>query len=136
MVEIDGRKFLDGAMADSIPVRFFESIGYDRNIVILTQPLGYVKKPDKLLPLIKLWYRKYPKLLEAILSRDRHYNETLEYIRRREEAGELLVIRPPQKLPIERTEKDPQVLRQVYEIGRKEAEARIDEIQAFLHKTV
>lgn len=134
MVEIDGRKFLDGAMADSIPVRFFESIGYDRNIVILTQPLGYVKKPDKLLPLIKLWYRKYPKLLEAILSREQHYNETLEYIRRREESGELLVIRPPQKLPIERTEKDPQVLWQVYEIGRKEATARIDEIQAFLNK--
>ena len=131
MVEIDGRKFLDGAMADSIPVRFFESIGYDRNIVILTQPLGYVKKKDKLLTLMKLQYRKYPKLLQAILSRDRHYNETLEYIRRREEAGELLVIRPPQKLPIERTEKDPAVLRQVYEIGRKEAEARIGEIRAF-----
>ena len=134
MVEIEGRKFLDGAMADSIPVRFFESIGYDRNIVILTQPLGYVKKKDKLLPLIKLRYRKYPKLLQAILSREQHYNETLEYIRSREVAGELLVIRPPQKLPIERTEKDPQVLWQVYEIGRKEAEARIGEIQAFFAK--
>ena len=135
MVEIEGRKFLDGAMADSIPVRFFESIGYDRNIVILTQPLGFVKKKDRLQPLMKLWYRKYPKLLAAILSRDQQYNETLEYIRCREEAGELLVIRPPEKLPIERTEKDPKILRQVYEIGRKEGETRIQEMREFFGKT-
>ena len=131
MVEIDGRKFLDGAMADSIPVRFFESIGYDRNMVILTQPLGFQKKKDRLLPLMKLWYRKYPRLLEAIMTRDRQYNESLQYIRRREAEGKLLVIRPPQKLPIERTEKDPAVLRQVYEMGREEAEANIRKIQNF-----
>ena len=131
MVEIDGRIFLDGAMADSIPVRFFESIGYDRNMVILTQPLGFQKKKDRLLPLMKLWYRKYPRLLEAIMTRDRQYNESLQYIRRREAEGKLLVIRPPQKLPIERTEKDPAVLRQVYEMGRKEAEANIRKIQNF-----
>ena len=131
MVEIDGRKFLDGAMADSIPVRFFESIGYDRNMVILTQPLGFQKKKDRLLPLMKLWYRKYPELVRAIMTRDRQYNESLQYIRRREAEGKLLVIRPPQKLPIERTEKDPAVLRQVYEMGRKEAEANIRKIQDF-----
>ena len=131
MVEIDGRKFLDGAMADSIPVRFFESIGYDRNVVILTQPLGFQKKKDRLLPLMKLWYRKYPRLLEAIMTRDRQYNESLQYICRREAEGKLLVIRPPQKLPIERTEKDPAVLRQVYEMGRKEAEANITKIRDF-----
>ena len=131
MVEIDGRKFLDGAMADSIPVRFFESIGYDRNMVILTQPLGFQKKKDRLLPLMKLWYRKFPELVRAIMTRDRQYNESLQYIRRREAEGKLLVIRPPQKLPIERTEKDPAVLRQVYEMGRKEAEANIRKIQNF-----
>ena len=78
MVEIDGRKYLDGAMADSIPVRFFESIGYDRNVVILTQPVGFRKQPDSMLPLMKLCYRKYPKLLEAITTRHEHYNATLD----------------------------------------------------------
>ena len=43
IVEIDGKKLLDGGMADSIPLKFFESIGYDRNVVVLTQPADYRK---------------------------------------------------------------------------------------------
>lgn len=132
MVEIDGRKYLDGALADSIPVEFFESIGYDRNIVILTQPLGFRKKPDSLLPLMKFWYRKFPNLVKSMTTRHIQYNASLDYIVRREAAGELLVIRPAEKLPIGRTEKDPEKLRQIYEIGRRTAEARMAEIRRFL----
>lgn len=66
--------------------------------------------------------------------RHEQYNASLDYIARKEAAGELLVIRPPEKLPISRTEKDPEKLRLVYEIGRKTAEARIEEIQAYLGK--
>ena len=132
MVEIDGRRYLDGALADSIPVQYFESIGYDRNVVILTQPMGFRKKPDSMLPLMKLHYRKFPKLVEAITTRHEQYNATLDHIAHREAAGELLVIRPAEKLPIGRTEKDPDKLRQVYEIGRQTAEARIVEIQKYL----
>lgn len=134
MVEIDGRKYLDGALADSIPVQQFESLGYDRNIVILTQPLGFRKHPDTLLPVMKLYYRKYPKLVTSMSRRHEQYNETLDYIARKEAAGNLLVIRPPETLPIARTEKDPEKLRAVYEIGRKTAEARISDIQDYLQK--
>ena len=134
MVEIDGRKYLDGALADSIPVQFFESIGYDRNMVILTQPLGFQKQQNKLLPLMKLWYRKYPWLVKAIETRHEHYNRTLDYIAGREQEGKLLVLRPHEKLPIDRTEKDPEKLREVYEIGRQAALERIEEITAFLSK--
>ena len=132
IVEIDGGKYLDGALADSVPVQFFESIGYDRNIVILTRPMGFVKKRDKLFPLMKLYYRKYPKLVEAMASRHEEYNATLDYICAQEQAGKTLVIRPPEKLPIGRTENDPEKLRRVYEIGRQTAESRIDEMRAFL----
>ncbi len=132
MVEIDGRKFLDAALADSIPVRQFEAMGYDRNVVILTQPLGFRKKPDSLLPVMKWYYRKFPRLVEAMAARHEQYNATLDHIARRERAGELLVIRPLEKLPISRTEKDPDKLRQVYEIGRRTAENRIAEIRKYL----
>lgn len=131
MVKIDGKSYLDGALADSIPVKYFESLGYDRNIVILTQPLGFRKKKDSLLPVMKLLYRNYPELVKAMVTRDQQYNASLDYIRRRELAGDLLVIRPPEKLPIERTEKDPEKLRQVYEIGRRVGMERIPEIKAF-----
>lgn len=132
MVEIDGRRYLDGALADSIPVQHFESIGYDRNIVILTQPKGFQKKPDSLLPLMKLYYRKYPNLVESISTRHEHYNATLDYIACRETAAELLVIRPMEKLPIGRTEKDPDKLRLVYNIGRQAAQERMKEIEKYL----
>ena len=134
IVEIDGGKYLDGALADSIPLPFFESIGYDRNILILTRPFGFQKKRESLFPIMKLVYRKYPKLVEAMTSRHEEYNATLDHINRREQSGELLVIRPPEKLPIGRTENDPEKLRQVYEIGRQTAESRITEIQKFLSK--
>jgi len=133
MVEIDGRRYLDGALADSIPVQYFESIGYDRNVVILTQPEGFRKKPDTLLPLMKLYYKKFPKLVEAIVTRHQQYNAALDHIACREAAGELLVIRPLEKLPIGRTEKDPDKLRRVYEMGRRTVEDRIGEIQNFLN---
>ena len=134
IVEIDGSKYLDGALADSIPLLFFQSLGYDHNIVILTRPLGYEKKRDALLPLLKLYYWKYPKLVETMTNRQEQYNGILADIQKKEQAGEILVIRPPENLPIGRTENDPAKLRKVYEIGRKAAEARIAEMQAFLVK--
>lgn len=132
MVEIDGRRYLDGALADSIPVQYFESIGYDRNVVILTQPLGYRKKRDTLYPVMKQYYRKYPRLVEAIATRHQQYNASLDHIAREETEGKLIVLRPPEKLPIGRTEKDPEKLRRVYEIGRSVAQAHIEKIKAFL----
>ena len=134
MVEIDGRRYLDGALADSIPIRFFESIGYVRNLVILTQPLGFQKKQDALFPLMKLWYRAFPKLVKAMETRHEQYNESLAYIARKEAAGQLLVIRPQEKLPIGRTDRDPEKMRRVYEIGRQTAQARLAEIQDYLQK--
>ena len=132
MVEIDGRRYLDGALADSIPVAHFESMGYDRNIAILTRPGIYRMQPDKLLPLMKLCYRKHPRLAEAMATRHLQYNASLDHIARREAAGELLVIRPPEALDIGRTETDPEKLRRVYDIGRRTAEARMDEIRKYL----
>ena len=134
MVEIDGRRFLDGALADSIPVAYFESIGYDRNVAILTRPGDYRMAQVKMFPLMKLRYRRFPRLLDAMQTRNVVYNATLNQIARREKAGELLVIRPAQPLPISRTERDPEKLRQVYEIGRRTAEERIAEIRAYLER--
>lgn len=131
-VEIDGIKMLDGGVSDSVPVQFFESIGYDRNVVILTQPAGYVKKKNSMIPLIKLKYRQYPRLVETMANRHNEYNETLAYIRQKEQAGELLVIRPPEALNISRVEKDPEELKRVYEIGRTVAMGRLGEIKAYL----
>ena len=132
IVEIEGQKLLDGGIADSIPLKFFESIGYDRNVVILTRQKGYEKKKNEILPLIKLKYRKYPKLVEAMAERHNMYNETLSYIEERERSGELFVIRPEEDLPVRRVEKDPEKLKAAYEIGRKTALENLNKIIDFL----
>ena len=132
IVEINNVKMLDGGVSDSVPVQYFESIGYDRNVVILTQPEGFTKKKNRMLPLMELKYRHYPKLVETMANRHNEYNETLAYIKQKENAGELLVIRPSEPLNISRVEKDPGELKRVYEIGRKVAIERLDEIKAYL----
>ncbi|MBQ7895333.1 MAG: patatin family protein [Oscillospiraceae bacterium] len=132
MVEIEGKKYLDGGIADSIPLRFFESIGYDKNVVVLTQPEGYVKEKNPLMPAMKAKYRKYPELLYAIESRDIIYNATLHYISEKEKAGEILVIRPQCSLDIKKVEKDPEKLKAVYVCGRLAAVEKMAEIKKFL----
>ena len=134
IVEIDGMKLLDGGVADSIPVRYFESIGYDRNIVVLTQPGDFVKKKNPMMPVVKVKYRRYPKLVEAMGNRHNVYNETLDYIREKEARGELLVIRPDGPLNIKKVEKDPEELKRVYELGRTVGQRRLEEIKAFLSR--
>ena len=132
IVEIDGQKLLDGGIADSIPVQFFESIGYDRNIVVLTQPDGYQKQPNRALPLIRRKYRAYPHLIAAMENRHRMYNAELAYVRQAEAAGRLFVLRPEAALPVGRVERDPEKLRQAYHLGRKAAEKALPAMEKFL----
>lgn len=132
IVEIDGRKYLDGALADSIPVRFFEQEGYDRNVVILTRPKSYTMKMNAMMPLIRMKYRKYPNLVAAVENRHRVYNDTLAYISQMERAGKLLVIRPESALGVSRVEKDPDKLKQAYETGRQTAAGRLADIKKYL----
>lgn len=131
VVEVGGRKLLDGGVADSIPLEYFEHIGYDRNVVILTQPAGFVKEPNKLMPLMRLGLRRYPKMVEALAMRHEMYNRELEYVRQAEREGRCLVICPEEKIPIGHISHDPEQMRRVYEIGRKMGERYIDRIKAF-----
>lgn len=134
VVDIEGRKLLDGGITDAVPLKYFESIGYARNVVILTQPKDYKKSPNKLVPLVKLVMRKYPALVDAMRHRHEMYNKTLDYIWQRACDKAALVICPDEPLPIKRIEHDPAVLRSVYEMGRDTALKRLDEIKEYTLK--
>ena len=133
IVKIGHYGLLDGGVADSIPVRFFESIGYKRNLIILTQPKGYIKKKNKFLPAIRAKYFRYPAFVEAVADRHERYNETLSYISMLEQAGRDYVIRPPIPLEIGAMERDPAQLRRVYETGRAVAQIQVEKIRDFLN---
>ncbi len=131
-VVIGERKLLDGGVSDSIPLKFFEHIGYEKNVVILTQPADYEKKPQKQFRLIRMALRRYPNLVKAIARRYIRYNQTLAYIREAEAQGRAFVVRPPEKLQIGSVEHNPDRLEEVYQIGRKTGEQCIGEMQKFL----
>lgn len=131
VVELEGMKVLDGGVADSIPLKFFESIGYDRNVVILTQPEGYVKEHNRLMPLMRIALKKYPKMIEALDQRHIMYNRQLEYVRQAEQEGRCIVIRPDDKLPIGHISHDPEQMQRVYEQGRDMGFRNIERLKEF-----
>lgn len=131
-VKIDGYTLLDGGMTDSIPLKFFQSIGYTKNVVILTQPHGYVKEKNKTLPLVRIVLRKYPKLVDAMAHRHEIYNLQTAYVFSEEAAGRALVLCPDGPLGISRTEKDRNELERVYQAGRAVATRRLNEVLSFI----
>ncbi|MCD8356076.1 MAG: patatin family protein [Clostridia bacterium] len=132
IVEIDGYKLLDGGISDSIPIRKFQKLGYEKNIIVLTQPLNYVKKKNKMLPLLRIFLRRYPNIIRTMKYRHEMYNATTAYIRKLEKQGKVLVIRPKQALNIAQVEHDPEELKRVYELGRAEAVEHLENIKKFL----
>lgn len=132
IVEIGEHKLLDGGIADAIPLRYFESLGYDRNVVILTRPLDYVKEKNQFMPLAHVMLRKYPNMIRAMADRHIHYNETTKLIREKEEKGDIFVIRPKEALNISSMTTDPEELERVYQLGRKEAQERLEQLNVFL----
>lgn len=132
IVEIDNLKLLDGGISDSIPLKKFEEMGYEKNVLVLTRPYDYIKKKNALLPLMKLIYKDYPKMIEAMERRHIDYNETLSYINKLENEGKIFVIRPKESIKIKKVEKDPEKLKEVYNIGRDTALSIIDDLKSFL----
>lgn len=135
VVAVEGHQLLDGGIADSIPLRFFEQQGYDKNVVVLTQPKGYVKKPNPLMPLLRLQLHRYPKFLKAAAERHIMYNEETEYVARQEKEGKAFVIRPHSILPIKHITHDPELMQKVYEDGRSVMLSRLTELKSFLSES-
>ena len=131
VVKVQGHQLLDGGISDSIPLAYFEQQGYDRNVVILTQPKGFVKQPTSLMPIMRIALRKHPHLVKALAERHIMYNQELAYVAKAEEERRCLVIRPEGKIPIGHISHDPNKMRYVYELGRKVGKRYIEKIKDF-----
>ena len=134
VVRVQGRQLLDGGVSDSIPLAYAESIGYERNVVILTQPQGYQKSHNKLMPLMRLSLHGYPEMVRALDCRHEMYNQQLRYVAQAEREGRCLVIRPDDKIPIGHISHDPQQMQRVYNLGREMGERYIDRIKEVYNK--
>ena len=132
IVEYDGKKLLDGGSADSIPLEASEKLGFDKNIVVLTRPEGFVKKTDRSMPVMKRVYSDYPEYLKTCENRYIDYNHELEYVRKAEENGTAFVIKPSRTIKISRSESDIEKIKRMYKLGRFDAQNCMDELIEFI----
>jgi len=129
-VQYDNRHLMDGGISDPIPILKAQSDGFEKNIVILTKPRGYFKKPSRMSKVIK--YKDHPMIHEKLGVRYRHYNDTLKYLYDQEKRKNAFVIAPSKPLKISRTERNKKRLEDLYELGWRDAEAQYGRLQAFL----
>ena len=132
-VIIENKKYLDGGIADSIPIEKMMSMGYDKIIVVLTRTNGYRKKKgNSVIP--KIVYRKYPKFVDAINNRYKRYNEQVEKIIELENNKKIFVFRPSKLVNIKRIEKDENKIQQMYDLGMNDCKESLEELIDYLKK--
>lgn len=132
VVEINGEKYLDGGITDSIPIKKSIEDNHRKNVVILTRDKTYRKKKSSFSPIFKLKYRKYPNLVNAIENRYKMYNNTLDFIEEKVKTGEVFVIQPKEPVHISRVEKDKTKLKELYDKGYNDAKECYEDLIKFI----
>lgn len=131
-VEYNGEYYLDGGIADSIPIDKIMSMGLDKIIVVLTRPNGYKKKRVSVAP-ARVMYKKYPKLIETMKNRYKIYNKSLDEIKFLESEKDIFVVRPSELIKIKKMEKDEDKLKRMYNLGYNDLKNRVNELKKYLN---
>ena len=134
IITINDRPYLDGGIAAPIPYERSLLDGNNHNVVVLTRDYSFRKRVGADYPhaFINARYHEYPQFVDVLQSRSYLYNRQLAFIRRQEQAGTMIVIRPSSPINISRYEKDPETLMRLYQIGRHDAQIKIEDIQEML----
>ena len=132
-VHYKGRIFMDGGVTDPIPIQKSIDDGNSRNVLILTRPKGYRKKPSHLHLLARLWYPKFKGLQRAIAARHKRYNETMDMVDELERSGQTISIRPTRTIEAGRVERNKEKLLTAYEQGYEDASSSYERIRAFFN---
>ena len=131
-----GKKYLDGGIADSIPIDKCKDMGYDKIIVVLTRSVEYRKEPlsDLFLKVFSSKYKKYPNFIETMKNRYIQYNETIERIIDMENKKEIFVIRPSVPITLGTIKKKTKNLQLVYDLGIKDSKKVIGKLKEYLNQ--
>ena len=131
VVKLNGNEYYDGGICDPIPVRKAQADGHDKLLIVLTRPQGYIKESSKANAVAaKLLCKKYPSLVEPLLTRHIAYNETVQYCEALEREGKAIILRPAGEGIIESFEKDVRRIETSYQYGYDLCKQRIEEIRA------
>lgn len=132
-VRIDGRVYVDGALGDDggVPISIAERHGYERFLVVLTRERNYRKAPEKFPKFYLTYFRKYPALADALLTRWWRYNQTREKLFELQRAGKAYLF-IPEVMPVANGERDVQKLNASYFSGLDQARREMPAIKEFL----
>lgn len=135
IIKINDKKYLDGGISDSIPI-YYNKQKYNKNIVVLTQPLEYRKSPlsKSKERLIKIKFHKYPNLINTMMNRYKEYNRVIDDIIEMENKGEIFVIRPDKKLNIKLSENNAEKLQDIYDMGVNNGKKVLKKLKNYLEK--
>ena len=131
IVEVDGKKYLDGAIADSIPVDKMLTMSVDKIIVVPTRPIDF-RRRKKTAIFNKLKYKKYPNFVDKLSNRYKMYNKEVERIIDLENQGKVFVIRPSRFVNIKRLEKNPEIIQEMYDLGVSDTKSKLKELKKYL----
>ena len=131
IVHINGRKYLDGGIRDCFGLDFIKE-KCDKVIVVNTRDKDYRRGEEKSLPLMKIVYHKYPKLIEYIGKRATNYNNMVRKLEQLDASNEIMLIRPLKKVNVSRTETDETKLLALYEEGYQLVMNKKEEILTYL----
>lgn len=129
---LDGKPYLDGGASDAIPFRRAFEQGCDRAIVILTKPRNFVRKAEKLQPLIERKYRQYPNFCQTMRERAEVYNRDKEELFELERQGKVLIFAPDSLHGVGRIEHNVEKLRLLWAEGYQHGVERMEELESFL----
>jgi len=130
LVEINGNKYLDGAVSDPIPLKKAIDMGFGKIIVIQTRPADYTKTKSRL-P-FGFVYKKYPKFVKTANEAYLRYNETLNLIKQYEKEAKILALRPSKKIRMRRVEKNLKKLQAIYDVGIKDCSENLKKIKEYI----
>lgn len=129
-VAYQDRMLLDGGIIDPIPLKKAQKDGFEKNVIILTKPVGYKKKASRFSSLFK--YKQFPIISDRLQTRYKLYNETLDYVAAEKESGSTFVFQPSKPLPVGRMERKKERLQALYELGYEDAKNNYKALQEFL----
>ena len=133
-VTVNGVPYLDGGVSDSIPVKHYIDEGYDKIIVVLTRPSGSRKSGE--IHGTNIAYKKYPDFAKTLKNRNYDYSKQCDLVDDLEKDGKILVIRPTEHIKVKTTEKDRNVIQNMYDLGVKDCMTKIQEIKSFLEVNI
>jgi predicted patatin/cPLA2 family phospholipase len=120
VVRYGGYELLDGGVSDPIPIEKSVADGNTFHVVVLTRNSGYVKEAFRHKGLLKLFYRKYPRVVDAVMNRHNVYGRQLALCEQLEREGKAVIIRPQAPLSVGRSATDVGKLLALYDEGHNE----------------